>query len=104
VSERSLSALDRSTFLLANRLGDDHEGGSREDGFFPEDTRFQSRWILRAAALPLDLLRPHQRRVPRLAAFEAGRHRRELGGQRRARTSPSSTGDAATLGRPSSAG
>jgi glycogen debranching enzyme len=56
LSERTLSVLDGSTFVIGNRLGDlrAHEG--REHGFFSEDTRFVSRWVLRVADTPLDLL------------------------------------------------
>jgi glycogen debranching enzyme len=61
VSERTLSVLDGSTFVVGDRLGDvsDHEG--REHGFFSEDTRFISRWLLRVGQTPLELLSLHQR-------------------------------------------
>ncbi len=61
MSERTLAVLDGSTFVIGDRLGDVHSGAGREHGFFSEDTRFVSRWILRVGALPLDLLSLHQR-------------------------------------------
>ena len=60
MSERTLSVLDGSTFVVGDRHGDVHPDGGREHGFFSEDTRFVSRWILRVGKLPLDLLSLHQ--------------------------------------------
>jgi glycogen debranching enzyme len=56
LSERTLSVLDGSTFLVGNRLGDMRADEGREHGFFSEDTRFVSRWVLRVDAAPLQLL------------------------------------------------
>jgi glycogen debranching enzyme len=56
LSERTLSVLDGSTFLVGNRLGDMRADEGREHGFFSEDTRFISRWVLRVDAAPLQLL------------------------------------------------
>ena len=47
VSERTLSVLDGSTFVVGDRLGDVRADEGREHGFFSEDTRFISRWVLR---------------------------------------------------------
>ena len=49
MSERTLSVLDGSTFVVGDRLGDVREEDGREHGFFCEDTRFLSRWVLRTA-------------------------------------------------------
>jgi hypothetical protein len=61
VPERTLSVLDGSTFVIGDPLGDvrGHEG--REHGFFSEDTRFVSRWVLQIADTPLELLGLDQR-------------------------------------------
>jgi glycogen debranching enzyme len=56
VAERTLSVLDGSTFVVGDRLGDVRADEGREHGFFSEDTRFLSRWVLRVTELPLDLL------------------------------------------------
>jgi glycogen debranching enzyme len=56
LSERTLSVLDGSTFLVGNRLGDMRADEGREHGFFSEDTRFVSRWVLRVDETPLQLL------------------------------------------------
>ncbi len=56
MSERTLSVLDGSTFLVGDRLGDMRADEGREHGFFSEDTRFVSRWVLRVDAAPLQLL------------------------------------------------
>jgi glycogen debranching enzyme len=56
LSERTLSVLDGSTFVVSDRLGDVQAGHGREQGFFSEDTRFISRWVLRVGAGPLLLL------------------------------------------------
>jgi glycogen debranching enzyme len=60
VSERTLSVLDGSTFVVGDRLGDVRADEGREHGFFSEDTRFVSRWVLRVGAEPLELLSLHQ--------------------------------------------
>ncbi|MHB8691048.1 MAG: amylo-alpha-1,6-glucosidase [Solirubrobacteraceae bacterium] len=60
MSERTLSVLDGSTFVVADRLGDVRAGEGREHGFFSEDTRFVSRWVLRVEDSPLELLSLHQ--------------------------------------------
>jgi glycogen debranching enzyme len=56
VSERTLSVLDGSTFVVGDRLGDVRADEGREHGFFSEDTRYISRWVLRLAQTPLQLL------------------------------------------------
>jgi glycogen debranching enzyme len=56
VSERTLNVLDGSTFVVGDRLGDVRAGEGREHGFFSEDTRFISRWVLRVGPTPLELL------------------------------------------------
>jgi glycogen debranching enzyme len=60
VSERTLSVLDGSTFVLGDRLGDVRADEGREHGFFSEDTRFISRWVLRVDDTPLELLSLNQ--------------------------------------------
>jgi glycogen debranching enzyme len=60
VSERTLSVLDGSTFVLGDRLGDVRAGEGREHGFFSEDTRFISHWVLRVGETPLELLSLNQ--------------------------------------------
>jgi glycogen debranching enzyme len=60
VSERTLSVLDGSTFIVGDRLGDVRADEGREHGFFSEDTRFVSRWLLRVGQTPLELLSLHQ--------------------------------------------
>jgi glycogen debranching enzyme len=56
VSERTLSVLDGSAFAVGDRLGDIRANEGREHGFFSEDTRFVSRWVLRVGESPLELL------------------------------------------------
>ncbi len=56
MSERTLSVLDGSTFVVSDRLGDIRADEGREHGFFSDDTRFISRWVLRVDARPLVLL------------------------------------------------
>jgi glycogen debranching enzyme len=56
VSDGSLSVLDGSTFVVGDRLGDIRADGGREHGFFSDDTRFISRWLLHVGAEPLQLL------------------------------------------------
>src|ERR1700689_987591 len=60
VSERTLSVLDGSTFVVGDRLGDVSDQEGREHGFFSEDMRFISRWLLRVGQTPLELLSLHQ--------------------------------------------
>jgi glycogen debranching enzyme len=56
LSERTLSVLDGSTFVVGDRLGDVRADEGREHGFFCEDTRFLSRWVLHVGEAPLELL------------------------------------------------
>jgi glycogen debranching enzyme len=56
LSERTLSVLDGSTFVVGDRLGDVRADEGREHGFFCEDTRFLSRCVLRVGVAPLELL------------------------------------------------
>ncbi len=56
MSERTLSVLDGNTFVVGDRLGDLRTESGREHGFFSEDTRFVSHWVLRVDDAPLDLL------------------------------------------------
>ena len=50
MSERTLNVLDGSTFVVSDRLGDVRADEGREHGFFSDDTRFISRWVLRVGA------------------------------------------------------
>jgi glycogen debranching enzyme len=56
LSERTLSVLDGSTFVVSDRLGDVRGEAGREHGFYCDDTRFLSRWVLRTGETPLELL------------------------------------------------
>jgi len=56
MSERTQSVLDGSTFIVGDRLGDVRADEGREQGFFSDDTRFVSRWVLRVGEAPLELL------------------------------------------------
>jgi glycogen debranching enzyme len=60
VSERTLAVLDGSTFVVGDRLGDIRADEGREHGFFSEDTRFLSRWVLRVGESPPELLSLNQ--------------------------------------------
>ena len=60
MSERTLSVLEGSTFVVGDRLGDIRSDHQREQGFFSEDTRFVSQWVLRVGSTPLELLGLHQ--------------------------------------------
>jgi len=48
--------LDGSTFVVSDRLGDVRADEGREHGFFSDDTRFISRWVIRMGRDPLQLL------------------------------------------------
>ncbi|MEA2243311.1 MAG: hypothetical protein QOD24_2867 [Solirubrobacteraceae bacterium] len=52
----TVSVLDGSTFVVGDRRGDVRVDESREHGFFSDDTRFVSRWVLRLDEAPLQLL------------------------------------------------
>jgi glycogen debranching enzyme len=56
LSERTLSVLDGSTFVVSDRLGDMRDEEGPDHGFFCQDTRFLSRWVLRVSEKPLELL------------------------------------------------
>ena len=56
MSERTLSVLDGSTFVVGDRRGDVRLDAGREHGFFCDDTRFISRWVLHVGEAPLELL------------------------------------------------
>lgn len=56
MSERTINVLDGSTFVVGDRDGNVVPGGGREHGFFTDDTRFVSRWVLRVDDAPLALL------------------------------------------------
>ncbi len=60
MAERTLSVLDGSTFVVGDRLGDVRADEGPEHGFFSEDTRFISRWVLHVGEAPLELLSLHQ--------------------------------------------
>ncbi|MEO6858785.1 MAG: glycogen debranching N-terminal domain-containing protein [Solirubrobacteraceae bacterium] len=54
--DRTHSVLDGSTFVVGDRLGDICAHDGREHGFFAQDTRFISRWVLQVGSSPLGLL------------------------------------------------
>lgn len=56
MSDRTVSVLDGSTFVVGDRLGDVRADEGREHGLFSDDTRFVSRWVLRVGETPLELL------------------------------------------------
>jgi glycogen debranching enzyme len=56
MAEPILSVLDGSTFVVGDRLGDVRADEGREHGFFSDDTRFLSRWVLEVSEAPLQLL------------------------------------------------
>jgi glycogen debranching enzyme len=56
LSERTLSVLDGSTFVVGDRLGDLRSDAAREQGFFCHDTRYLSHWVLKVDETPLELL------------------------------------------------
>jgi glycogen debranching enzyme len=61
LSERTISVLDGSTFVVSDRLGDLRSDHGREHGFFCYDTRFLSHCALRVGDGTLDLLGLDQR-------------------------------------------
>ena len=56
LSERTQSVLDGSAFVVGDRLGDVRIDERREHGFFCDDTRMLSRWVLCVGEEPLELL------------------------------------------------
>jgi glycogen debranching enzyme len=56
MSDRSHSVLDGSTFVVGDERGDVSADGRREHGFFSDDTRFLSQWVLKVGETPLELL------------------------------------------------
>jgi len=60
MSEDTMSVLDGSTFVVSDRHGDVIPDDGCEHGFFADDTRFISRWILRVDQRPLELLSLNQ--------------------------------------------
>jgi glycogen debranching enzyme len=52
----TISILDGSTFLVSDRKGDIDASPDEPHGFFYRDTRFLSKWTLRANGAPLDAL------------------------------------------------
>jgi glycogen debranching enzyme len=56
MSEGTVSVLDGSTFVVSDRLGDVRGDDGREHGFFCDDTRFLSSWVLKVGEAPLELL------------------------------------------------
>ncbi len=54
--DRTLNVLDGTTFVVGDRLGDVRADQGREDGFFSDDTRFVSHWVLGVGSSPLTLL------------------------------------------------
>jgi glycogen debranching enzyme len=60
MSEDTMSVLDGSTFVVSDRRGDVIPSDGCEHGFFADDTRFISRWILRVDQKPLELLSLNQ--------------------------------------------
>src|SRR5919198_2581061 len=51
-----IAILDGSTFLVSDRRGDIDATPDEPHGFFYRDTRYLSRWTLRANGRPLDVL------------------------------------------------
>ncbi len=58
--EDILSVLDGTTFVVGDRHGDVRASEGRDHGFFSEDTRFLSRWVLHVGQAPLELLSLNQ--------------------------------------------
>ncbi len=56
MSERTLSVLDGSTFVVSDRRGEIRGDEGRDHGFFCLDTRFLSHWVLRVGDQPLEVL------------------------------------------------
>src|ERR671934_2703784 len=51
-----IAILDGSTFLVSDRRGDIDASPDQPHGFFYRDTRYLSRWVLRANGRPPDVL------------------------------------------------
>ena len=56
MAKDTISILDGSTFLVSNLRGDIDASPDQAHGFFFRDTRFLSRWTLKANGSPLDVL------------------------------------------------
>src|SRR6266516_6985826 len=56
MAKDTISILDGSTFLVSDLRGDIDASPDQAHGFFYRDTRFLSRWTLRANGRPLDVL------------------------------------------------
>ncbi len=56
LAERTFSVLEGSTFVVSDRLGDMRDDEGSDHGFFCQDTRFLSRWVLLVSEKPLKLL------------------------------------------------
>ncbi|MEA2493901.1 MAG: hypothetical protein QOJ29_1812, partial [Thermoleophilaceae bacterium] len=56
MAERTVSVLEGSTFVVGDRQGNVRLDDGREHGFFSDDTRFISRWVLTIDDAPLMLL------------------------------------------------
>jgi glycogen debranching enzyme len=56
MADGTVSVLDGSTFVVGDRLGDVHTDARLEHGFFSQDTRFISRWVLRVDEVALESL------------------------------------------------
>lgn len=56
MSDGDVSVLDGSTFVIGDRHGDVRVEVGREHGFYSDDTRFVSRWVLRVDDVALQLL------------------------------------------------
>lgn len=56
MADRTVSVLEGSTFVVGDRTGDVRPGEGREHGFFSDDTRFVSRWVLHVDGAPLVVL------------------------------------------------
>jgi len=56
LSEETINVLDGGAFVVGDRRGDIVDGEFSEHGFYCDDTRFLSRWVLRFGDTPLTLL------------------------------------------------
>ena len=56
MSGDTISSLDGSTFVVSDLRGDIDAGPAQPKGFFHQDTRFLSRWVLTLEGLPLEVL------------------------------------------------